>query len=145
MFHQSPLGCSGAVLLSNQVSRHHTCHMSCTVIIPQGDELDAQIRKAEKEVAALEATLGQLVMANGNYGSSFKKVDNRTAFGERAALRDKLDKVRAAGSVYFAPTIQGYASGTSCWVGSSGQQQMLVCCMVLPPAAGDILLTSNRC
>lgn len=53
----------------------------------QGDELDARIRKAEKEVAALEATLIQLVQANNNYGTSFKKVDGRAAFGERAQLR----------------------------------------------------------
>ncbi len=53
----------------------------------QGDELDAKIRKAEKEVTALEATLMQLVSANGSYGSKFKKVDNTTSVEERAALR----------------------------------------------------------
>ena len=49
-------------------------------------------RQAEQEVAALEATLNQLVAANGGYGSSFRKVDSKTAFKERAALREKLDK-----------------------------------------------------
>ena len=43
-------------------------------------------------MAALEATLNQLVAANGGYGSSFRKVDSKTAFKERAALREKLDK-----------------------------------------------------
>ena len=58
----------------------------------EGDELDAKIRKAEREVAALEVTLAQMFGANHNYGASFKKVDNGTAFSERAALREKLDR-----------------------------------------------------
>ncbi len=52
-----------------------------------GDELDAKIRKAEKEVQALETTLIQLVTANGNYGAKYKKVDSVTAVTERAVLR----------------------------------------------------------
>eukprot|EP00195_Chlamydomonas_chlamydogama_P009299 CAMPEP_0202915398 /NCGR_PEP_ID=MMETSP1392-20130828/65575_1 /ASSEMBLY_ACC=CAM_ASM_000868 /TAXON_ID=225041 /ORGANISM="Chlamydomonas chlamydogama, Strain SAG 11-48b" /LENGTH=937 /DNA_ID=CAMNT_0049607407 /DNA_START=168 /DNA_END=2981 /DNA_ORIENTATION=- len=59
----------------------------------EGDELDAKIRKAEKEVAALETTLVQLVTANGNYGGTFKKVDTGTSVAERTVLREKLDKV----------------------------------------------------
>lgn len=43
-------------------------------------------------MAALEATLGQLMQANGAYGNTFKKVDTRTSFAERAALRERLDK-----------------------------------------------------
>ncbi len=58
----------------------------------EGDALDAKIRKAEREVTALEATMMQLLVANGNYGSSFKKVDSQASINERAALRDKLDK-----------------------------------------------------
>lgn len=57
----------------------------------EGDALDAKIRQAEKEVAALETTLSQLLGCNSQYGQSFKKVDNKTAFQERAALREKLD------------------------------------------------------
>jgi len=59
----------------------------------EGDELDAKIRKAEKEVAALEATLLQCVGSNGQYASSFVKVDSNSAFKERAVLRERLDRV----------------------------------------------------
>eukprot|EP00798_Chlamydomonas_sp_ICE-L_P017613 gene17613-23946_t len=58
----------------------------------EGDTLDAKIRKAEKEVAALEATLVQMMGANHKYGGTFKKVDDRTSFTERAVLREKLDR-----------------------------------------------------
>lgn len=40
----------------------------------QGDQLDAKIRKAESEVAALEATLLQLMTANTRFNASYKKV-----------------------------------------------------------------------
>lgn len=58
----------------------------------QGDNLDAKIRRAEKEVQALETTLLQLVSANGNFTQTFKKVDSKSSVEERAALRDKLDR-----------------------------------------------------
>eukprot|EP00163_Fabomonas_tropica_P006085 TRINITY_DN15701_c0_g1_i2.p1 TRINITY_DN15701_c0_g1~~TRINITY_DN15701_c0_g1_i2.p1 ORF type:complete len:789 (-),score=351.97 TRINITY_DN15701_c0_g1_i2:152-2518(-) len=41
----------------------------------QGDDLDAQILKAEKEVRALENTLAMLGKRNTNYRTSFHKVD----------------------------------------------------------------------
>ena len=53
----------------------------------EGDVLDAKIRKAEKEVTALEQTMIQLVTANGSFGSTFKKVDSATSVAERATLR----------------------------------------------------------
>lgn len=53
----------------------------------EGDALDAKIRKAEKEVTALEQTMVQLVTANGSFGSTFKKVDSSASVAERAALR----------------------------------------------------------
>ncbi len=40
----------------------------------EGDALDARIRTAEKEVAALEATLAQLMACNSGFAQSFKKV-----------------------------------------------------------------------
>ncbi|MEW5311178.1 MAG: hypothetical protein WDW38_002914 [Sanguina aurantia] len=58
----------------------------------EGDALDAAIRKAEKEVAALETTLSGLMVANNGFGSSFKKVDSAASVAERAALREKLDR-----------------------------------------------------
>ncbi|KAG2422661.1 hypothetical protein HXX76_015898 [Chlamydomonas incerta] len=58
----------------------------------EGDDLDGRIRVAEKEVAALEATLAQLMAVNTNFAASYKKVGSKEAFEERAALRDKLDK-----------------------------------------------------
>jgi hypothetical protein len=39
------------------------------------------------QVAALEATLVQLMGANGKLGASYKKVDGSSAYNERAALR----------------------------------------------------------
>lgn len=61
------------------------CHLAH--VMSQGDDLDTKIHKAEREVAALETTLKQLMHANGNYGSKFKKVDSLTAVQERAVLR----------------------------------------------------------
>ena len=40
----------------------------------EGDDLDGRIRVAEKEVAALEATLAQLMAVNTNFAASYKKV-----------------------------------------------------------------------
>jgi hypothetical protein len=53
----------------------------------EGDVLDAKIRKAEKEVTALETTMVQLISANGSYGATFKKVDSQESVAERTALR----------------------------------------------------------
>ncbi|GIL44733.1 hypothetical protein Vafri_2248 [Volvox africanus] len=58
----------------------------------EGDDLDARIRVAEKEVAALEATLAQLMACNTNFSQSYKKVSSKEAFEERSVLREKLDK-----------------------------------------------------
>ncbi len=59
----------------------------------QGDELDAQIRKAEKEVRALENTLAMLNNRNSKYRQSFHKVEKGDA---DAALKEQLqDQVRA--------------------------------------------------
>jgi septal ring factor EnvC (AmiA/AmiB activator) len=57
-----------------------------------GDDLDAKIRKAEKEVRALEATLSKLNDKNRLYRSSMKPVADQGRLGERQALRDQLDK-----------------------------------------------------
>ena len=42
-----------------------------------GDDLDGKIRKAEKEVRALEATLGKLNQKNSAFRSSFRRVEVR--------------------------------------------------------------------
>lgn len=59
----------------------------------RGDELDANIRKAEKEVKALETTLGKINQKNNVFRGSIKPVkdDGDDALTERAALREKLD------------------------------------------------------
>lgn len=58
----------------------------------RGDALDAKIRKAEKEVRALEATLAKLNIQNDNFRTTLRKVsDDDDALGERATLREKLD------------------------------------------------------
>eukprot|EP00854_Cymbomonas_tetramitiformis_P008918 gene8918-10568_t len=58
----------------------------------QGDALDAQIRKAEAEVRALEATLGKLNDKNTMYRTSFKPVGDKERLDQRAQLREKLDR-----------------------------------------------------
>jgi len=59
----------------------------------RGDDLDAKIRKAEKEVSALEATLAKLNEKNENFRTTLKKVsDGDDAISERAALRERLDQ-----------------------------------------------------
>ena len=58
----------------------------------EGDALDAQIRQAEKEVKALEATLDKLVGTNRAFRSSFRPATDREALSEQAALREKLDR-----------------------------------------------------
>ncbi len=64
------------------------CVCVCVCVrVTQGDELDARIRKAEKEVAALEATLIQLVSANGTFTATYKKTDPKAAYAEQATLR----------------------------------------------------------
>ena len=42
-----------------------------------GDELDSKIRKAEREIRALENTLAHLLTRNQKYTENFKKVDKR--------------------------------------------------------------------
>mmetsp|Transcript_4386 Transcript_4386/g.10991 ORF Transcript_4386/g.10991 Transcript_4386/m.10991 type:complete len:540 (-) Transcript_4386:72-1691(-) len=58
----------------------------------KGDDLDAKIRKAEKEVRALEKSLDKLGIKNTQYARSFKKVDDKQGYEERANLRQKLDR-----------------------------------------------------
>mmetsp|Transcript_5711 Transcript_5711/g.6544 ORF Transcript_5711/g.6544 Transcript_5711/m.6544 type:complete len:927 (+) Transcript_5711:140-2920(+) len=58
----------------------------------QGDQLDAQIRKAEKEVRALEKTLGKLGDKNSMYRNSFKPVGDNDKLQQRAQLRERLDR-----------------------------------------------------
>mmetsp|Transcript_9124 Transcript_9124/g.17160 ORF Transcript_9124/g.17160 Transcript_9124/m.17160 type:complete len:907 (-) Transcript_9124:51-2771(-) len=59
----------------------------------EGDALDSKIQKAEKEVAALEQTLVQLVSANNGLGGSYKRVEGPAASGEKLVLRQRLDRV----------------------------------------------------
>lgn len=58
----------------------------------KGDDLDAKIRKAEKEVRALERSLEKLGTKNVDYAKSFKRVDDKRAYEERTSLRQKLDR-----------------------------------------------------
>ncbi|GMH34075.1 hypothetical protein BSKO_01909 [Bryopsis sp. KO-2023] len=57
-----------------------------------GDNLDAKIKKAEKEVRALETTLAKLIDVNVEYGNSMRKVSGETSVTQRLELRDKLDR-----------------------------------------------------
>ena len=45
------------------------------------------------QVLALERTLDQMIEANTAYSKSFRPVNEKRAFEERAALRERLDKV----------------------------------------------------
>ena len=63
----------------------------------QGDELDAKIRKAEKEIRALENTLTLMNTCNQNYRLSMSKVadtseEQRTKQDLETQLRTVMDK-----------------------------------------------------
>uniref|UniRef100_A0A061QV58 Flagella associated protein n=1 Tax=Tetraselmis sp. GSL018 TaxID=582737 RepID=A0A061QV58_9CHLO len=58
----------------------------------KGDDLDAKIRKAEKEVRALEKSLEKLSTRNSSYAKSFRRIDEQQGYEERTALRQKLDR-----------------------------------------------------
>jgi len=58
----------------------------------EGDGLDAEIAKAEKEVRALENTLQKLLGKNAAYRTSFRRVDQRKITEVTTSLREKLDR-----------------------------------------------------
>jgi chromosome segregation ATPase len=60
----------------------------------KGDDLDASIRKQEKDIAALEATLRQLTAQNESFRTAHRAVDDakdRDALATRAALAERLE------------------------------------------------------
>lgn len=60
----------------------------------EGDELDAKIRKAEKEIRALENTLRLMNGRNETYRKSFNKVDEMSEeFDEKQRLEDQMRAV----------------------------------------------------
>merc|ERR1719482_521898 len=66
----------------------------------QGDELDDKIRKAEREIRALENTLGHLLMRNQRYKDNFKKADSQS----QVELEEKQmleEQSRAANEVLY--------------------------------------------
>ena len=64
----------------------------------QGDELDQQIQKAEREIRALEKTLQHLFSKNAGYKRSFQPVDENTPQYEQKVLLE--EQHRAALSKY---------------------------------------------
>lgn len=58
----------------------------------EGDQLDAAIRKAEKEVRALEATLEKLKGRNSSFRGSFRRAESSDKLRDQEALREKLDR-----------------------------------------------------
>ncbi|KAJ7376952.1 Coiled-coil domain-containing protein 39, partial [Desmophyllum pertusum] len=60
----------------------------------EGDELDAKIRKAEKEIRALENTLRLMNGRNETYRKSFNKVDEMSEeFDEKQRMEDQMRAV----------------------------------------------------
>ena len=57
----------------------------------EGDALDSEISKAEKEVAALQATMAKIMEKNVAYRNSFKSVDEREVTGVMETLKQQLD------------------------------------------------------
>jgi len=65
-----------------------------------GDELDAKIRKAEREIRALENTLAHLLTRNQKYKENFKKVDKHQE--QQVLEKQQLDEQsRAANETLF--------------------------------------------
>lgn len=66
----------------------------------RGDEYDAKIRKAEREIRALENTLAHLLTRNQKYKDNFKKADQAQAtyIEEKEKLEEQC---RAANEVLF--------------------------------------------
>merc|ERR1712232_1384615 len=66
----------------------------------KGDELDDKIRRAEREIRALENTLGHLLTRNRKYKENFQSANqqNRTELEEKQMLEDQS---RAANEVLF--------------------------------------------
>mmetsp|Transcript_10381 Transcript_10381/g.31931 ORF Transcript_10381/g.31931 Transcript_10381/m.31931 type:complete len:882 (-) Transcript_10381:323-2968(-) len=59
----------------------------------QGDELDQQIQKAEREVRALEKTLNHLFAKNAGYKASFEPVEKRTPQYEQKVQLEEQHRV----------------------------------------------------
>jgi UDP-glucose:O-linked fucose beta-1,3-glucosyltransferase len=66
----------------------------------QGDELDDKIRRAEKEIRALENTLGHLVGRNQRYKDNFQSA-NQQSLAEVEEKQMLEDQSRAANEVLF--------------------------------------------
>merc|ERR1719440_1466315 len=66
----------------------------------KGDELDEKIRKAEREIRALENTLGHLMTRNRKYKENFQVANsqNQTEMEEKQMLEEQS---RAANEVLF--------------------------------------------
>ncbi|CAG9467503.1 unnamed protein product [Pedinophyceae sp. YPF-701] len=58
----------------------------------EGDELDAKIQKAEKEVRALETTLERLNGTNNNFRASLRTAEAEQVAAEQSELRERLDR-----------------------------------------------------
>lgn len=57
----------------------------------EGDALDSEINKAEKEVKALQATMAKIMDKNVAYRNSFRSVDEREVTGIMETLKQQLD------------------------------------------------------
>merc|ERR1719321_1265137 len=66
----------------------------------KGDELDDKIRRAEREIRALENTLGHLLTRNRKYKENFQTANqqNQTELEEKQMLEEQS---RAANEVLF--------------------------------------------
>lgn len=65
----------------------------------EGDELDTQIRKCEREIRALENTLKHLTVRNSEYRASFQKAD--PASSEASELKALEEQVKSAQDILF--------------------------------------------
>jgi len=70
----------------------------------QGDELDQQIQKSEREIRALEKTLGHLFAKNAGYKKTFTPVSEASAQFEQKSLLE--EQHRAALSKYRSQRLE---------------------------------------
>jgi len=88
----------------------------------EGDELDAQIRKCEREIRALENTLKHLTVRNAEFRLSFQRADPGSS--EARELKSLQEQAKAAQDILFKRKKEVQRMQTDCEEDSRRLQQV---------------------